>query len=363
MKHKILCIDDEQDIVDALFRLFRKDYEVLTATSGQEGLDLLQQHKVSLIISDQKMPGMTGVETLKKSIEKSPDSIRILLTGYTDIESVIDSINSGEVYRYITKPWDSVDLINTVKKCIEKFEIRSELKRKNLELQKAYAELQSLDQSKTQFMYLINHELKTPLTVITSYTDLLKETNIDDEQKQFVTRIQQSNLKLTNLIESVLCLIKAETGTLEKNISSVNIEKLLKTFTQSQATALNKKQLCLKMDISPNLESSTDPKIFKKIVHELLDNAIKFSHEKTDIHVAAKNSGETTSVSVTNKGEKVSAQFIENIFKPFTLDENMLNHSQGLGLGLSLVQALLKNLGSSLDVKCENENFVASFEI
>src|ERR1700748_2470560 len=99
MKHTILCVDDEVDNVDALERLFRKRYNILKATSGAQGLELLKEHQPSLIISDQRMPNMTGVDFLAKSMRLYPDTMRILLTGYTDIDSVIDSINSGQVYR------------------------------------------------------------------------------------------------------------------------------------------------------------------------------------------------------------------------------------------------------------------------
>lgn len=90
MKHLILCVDDESDNVDALERLFRKRYEVLKATSGAEALQLLKTQSPSLIISDQRMPGMTGVEFLARSMKTHPETMRILLTGYTDIESVIE---------------------------------------------------------------------------------------------------------------------------------------------------------------------------------------------------------------------------------------------------------------------------------
>lgn len=361
-KHKILCIDDEQDIVDALFRLFRKDYDVLTATSGQEGLHLLKENKVSLIVSDQKMPGMTGVETLKKSIELNPDCIRILLTGYTDIESVIDSINSGEVYKYITKPWDPVDLVNTVNKAIEKYEIRSELISKNMELSKAYKELQSLDQSKTQFMYLINHELKTPLTVITSYTDLLKETKIDEEQNKFISRIQTSNDKLLTIVEDVLSLIKAETGILEVNATPVKTNDLTKQFADKFKVAIDKKSLNLNIS-DENISFNTDASITKNIIERLLDNAIKFSHEKSKIHLDIKNNDNKVEFTVINQGDDVKPEVIENIFKPFSLDENMMNHTTGIGLGLSLSQAYLKCLNSSLKIDCNNGEFKASFKL
>ena len=115
MKQEILLVDDEVDNVDALERIFRKDYVVLKATSGAEGLALLAEHpEIALIISDQRMPEMTGIQMLKKSTETHPSAIRILLTGYTDIDSVVGAINKGEVYRYLNKPWDPVDLKNTV---------------------------------------------------------------------------------------------------------------------------------------------------------------------------------------------------------------------------------------------------------
>ena len=106
MKHTILCVDDETDNVDALERLFRRKYNVLKATSGAAALKIMEDEKVSLIVTDQRMPGMTGVEFLAKSMKLQADPVRILLTGYTDIESVISAINSGQIYRYVTKPWD-----------------------------------------------------------------------------------------------------------------------------------------------------------------------------------------------------------------------------------------------------------------
>src|SRR4051812_32749004 len=93
--HKILCVDDEPDIVDALERLFRKEYEIVKAHSGQDGLKLLAEHKVSLILSDQRMPQTSGVEFLKASQQLAPDAVRILLTGYSDIHSAIEAINTG----------------------------------------------------------------------------------------------------------------------------------------------------------------------------------------------------------------------------------------------------------------------------
>lgn len=109
-KQTILCVDDEIDNVQALERIFRQKYTVLKATSGREALDVLDHHRgpVALIITDQRMPEMTGVELLSHTIEKFPDTIRILLTGYTDIESVVSAVNTGQISRYLTKDRKSV---------------------------------------------------------------------------------------------------------------------------------------------------------------------------------------------------------------------------------------------------------------
>ena len=123
MTYKIMIVDDEPANLRTLLRLFRQDYQVITAESGAEALTLLQQHEVALMISDQRMPQMTGIELMKKTVEVRPQMVKILLTGYTDISALIESINSGLVYRYLTKPWNNDDLQLTVARALEHYEI------------------------------------------------------------------------------------------------------------------------------------------------------------------------------------------------------------------------------------------------
>ncbi len=114
MPHKILFVDDEPQIVQSLSLLF-DDYDVVTATSGEEALKYFNSGNVpDVVVSDQRMPMMTGVELLQKVRALSPNTVRILLTGYSDLDAVIDSVNSGEIFRYINKPWNSAKLKDTV---------------------------------------------------------------------------------------------------------------------------------------------------------------------------------------------------------------------------------------------------------
>jgi len=109
-RHKILVVDDEAANLRLLKRVLSDDYEVIGAESGAQGLEVLKQHAVSLIITDQRMPGITGVQLLEQSLSVCPQAIKILLTGYTDVQALIDAINSGKVYKYISKPWDADEL-------------------------------------------------------------------------------------------------------------------------------------------------------------------------------------------------------------------------------------------------------------
>lgn len=122
MTYKLLIVDDELANIRLLERLFRQDYFCLTASSGEEAMELLDQHEVAVIITDQRMPGMTGVELLKRSADRRPHMVRILLTGYTDLEALIEAVNCGLVYMYINKPWNNDDLKLRVSRAVEHYE-------------------------------------------------------------------------------------------------------------------------------------------------------------------------------------------------------------------------------------------------
>jgi response regulator RpfG family c-di-GMP phosphodiesterase len=123
----ILFIDDEANILSALKRLFRPlGYNIFTAKSGAQALAILEKEPVDIVISDMRMPQMTGAEVLERIRGKWPDMVRILLTGYADITSTIAAINRGEIYRYIAKPWDDNDIVLIVRDALERKHLLAE---------------------------------------------------------------------------------------------------------------------------------------------------------------------------------------------------------------------------------------------
>lgn len=122
MTYKLLIVDDEMPNLRLLERLFSHDFHCLTASSGADAIRLLEQHDVAILISDQRMPQMTGIELLKKTARLRPHMVRILLTGYTDVEVLVEAINSGLVYMYVTKPWNNNDLRFKVSRARDHYE-------------------------------------------------------------------------------------------------------------------------------------------------------------------------------------------------------------------------------------------------
>ncbi|WP_413585329.1 response regulator [Bdellovibrio sp. HCB274] len=362
-KHTILCVDDEIDNVEALERLFRKKYTVLKATSGKQALEILDQHRgpLALIITDQRMPEMTGVEFLEKTLDSYPETIRILLTGYTDLESIITAVNKGQIFRYLTKPWDPVDLSNTVDHAVERFELGQQLKSRNSELAKALEELKSLDVAKSNFMILINHELKTPLTSILSFSALLSESSLADEDKLMVNRISRSADRLKSLVDDVLLIVRAETNQLKIDVQNVAFSEF-DELPKEVVHLLNQKQLKINSDISP-MGVLADVRLVKQVMQRLIHNAAKFGQESSEIEVKVAADGNVARFSVSNKGPHLSTRVIDKIMKPFYIDEDVMHHSTGTGLGLTICQAILKAHKSQLQFNNTDLGVMVFFEL
>lgn len=137
-KFRLLVVDDEADILDSIKRTFRRDYEVQTANSGQAGIDLLGSEQFDLIISDQRMPDVTGDAVLKYAMQHQPEAIRILLTGYSDMESLVRCVNEAGIYKYISKPWEPENLRLTVVRALESLHLERRLKTASEQLKTAY---------------------------------------------------------------------------------------------------------------------------------------------------------------------------------------------------------------------------------
>jgi response regulator RpfG family c-di-GMP phosphodiesterase len=143
-KIHILYVDDEENNLISFKATFRLKHQVFTALSGEEAFKILETKQVDIIVTDQRMPAMTGVEFLEKVIEKYPDPIRILLTGYADMTAVVDAVNKGKIFHYVTKPWDEKELNLTIERAYAEYLEKVQLKDMNEKLEVSNDQLEFL---------------------------------------------------------------------------------------------------------------------------------------------------------------------------------------------------------------------------
>lgn len=170
----LLIVDDEANILAALARLFRRDgYRLLRAESGSAALDILTGQEVGVIVSDQRMPDMSGVQFLSKARERWPDTVRIMLSGYTELSSVTDSVNQGAIYKFLTKPWDDDALRETVREAFQLYRVTRENTLLNAALREANNALTRWNQELEQRVERKTREALRNLHVLQASQEIL----------------------------------------------------------------------------------------------------------------------------------------------------------------------------------------------
>ncbi len=326
MTPSLLYIDDENENLKVFQRIFKKNFKIYTALSGEEGLNIFEQHpEISLLASDQRMPEMSGIDFLNACKQINPNPIRILITGYADLESTIHAINEAEIYRFIKKPWEKLDLLQTLNEAQRRFELEKEIR--------------SLDELKNRFMILVNHELKTPLTIQRSYLELLKKSTLDKEQSLYLKKSLLGSNRLETLISEILYFLK---------VQKENLLDTQETFKLSQATGI---QSLIETFIKTN-------KIyFCDAIKRLIQNAETHKIKNSNVTIKQK----THYLIIQNSIKKPLN--LELIIKPFEINEDAFNHTKGLGLGLSIASLILSKLGFPMHVQSNNSIFKVSVDL
>jgi signal transduction histidine kinase len=367
-RHTLLVIDDEPEVVQSVHDLLRREARVLGATGAEEGLQILRAEDVHIIMSDQRMPGITGVELLRRARAERPDSVRLLFTGYADIKAVIDAINQGNVYRYISKPWDPVELQMIVRQAGEHYDLLAErrqlladLERKNAELEQANAELHNANQLKEAFIRVASHELRTPLTILLALPELARRLpGVTPDLTGWLERIQASSQRLYRLVEQMLKMLQA--GRFERPLERrpVDFAALVREAAEDVRPFVQQRRQQLDLDLPADLGTiQVDPGKIRDSLDNLLLNAIKFTHDGGRIAVQACRHDGAVSIQVRDSGIGISAADRAHLFEPFFTQVDVSTHSsgsfefgrRGLGLGLSLARAFVQMHGGSLTVE------------
>ncbi len=373
-----LVIDDEPDILDAIGRLFKREYDVLTARSVDEAWALIEAYEVQVVMTDQRMPGMSGIDFLVELRETHPHIVRVLFTGYSNIADVIDAINEGHVYRYISKPWKPAELRLFVAQAFEHYRAKRErdqlllqlqaaneqLEAQNALLSQANQELKMLDRVKSVFMEVVSHELNTPIAIVFGYTFLLRK-EVGKELSSVATKalagIDSSAIRLKNISNRIFQMLDEDGAGATLDLEWVELPKFVDSLRDQLDPFLEKRNQTLEVSIAPGLDQIVaDEDKLNDLCLNLLMNAIKFSYDGQAItlDIALQEGDDMISITVQDTGVGIPDEEVSQIFDVFFSTFNSGHHSsgqfefnkRGIGLGLAVAKRFAEMHGGYIRV-------------
>lgn len=321
------------------------NYNIIVAVNATDALEHLSSHPdIRVIFCDQRMPGKTGVQFFEEIRSRFPKPIRILLTGYTDIDSVIDSINLGHVFRYVKKPWKDADILAAINEANKFYISNSLLAVKNEELQRAYNELD-------KFSYSVTHDMRGPLLSILGAVEAAEHVDDIDEIRKMLRLMKESVRNLDDFIQSIHDYYNLNRGELE--IKEIDFNHLVK----EQIKIFNFTYLMSDVRFITNIEQREtfrgDEISIKLILNNLLSNAFKYQkrdnkNKEVELKVLVENG--LAQITVRDNGVGIAENHLGDIFNMFF---RASSQEVGSGFGLYNVNVAVTKLNGKISVDSE----------
>ena len=339
---EILYIDDEANNLISFKATFRYRYPVHTAISTDEAREILRSNpNIRVIFCDQRMPGETGIEFLHEIKKDFPLPVRILLTAYADLQTVVDAVNKGHIFRFVRKPWVEEEIISSIEEANKFFITDSMLALRNEELQKAYDELD-------KFAYSVSHDLRDPLTGVLSAIKLGLEFGSVKRIHEILALMESSVLRLNTYINSLHDYYLLKRG--ELTISDVDFKALFEYLKSFYSIYTQNNGVTFSVDCDQKEGFKSDETTLKLILHNLLSNAFKYQKRTDDnktVRLSVVVEGGEATIRVRDTGIGIAAKDIGDIFKLFFRGSDQ---AEGTGFGLYNVKSALAKLRGEVDV-------------
>lgn len=354
----LLIVDDEPRVLDVLTKTFENQYRVLACHDALEALRVLESNEAHVIMTDERMPKMNGMTFLKEARQKCPDTVNIILTAYSDITVAIEAINSGIVYRYIVKPWDTEELMVTIRQAFERYSLfrdnRSLTRKLMINNQELQDRLEELEQARErlsrseklsligQLTASIGHELKNPLSRIKAAAAILRPDleKSGDEKSELLKIIDNEVMISTKIINDLLDFSRDRRAILKPNNINDIIENTLSRLRIPQHITLETQ---LEYGLPPlNLDDGQ----IQQVLINLVMNAIQALDDGGKIYIRTEKDPEWVRLMVKDTGCGMATEQVERIFEPLYTTK-----PKGIGLGMSIVKMLIEKHDGKIDVE------------
>ncbi len=354
----ILVVDDEAPIRMLWERfLTRWGYSFALAEHGQQALEKARATHFNLLVTDLTMPVMSGNELIYTLKQEQPGLEVIVTTGHGTIEVAVELMKAG-VFDFITKPisFNHAELI--IKKCLEQVLARQE----NIRLRQINRDLEALNEIKEKFIAITNHELRTPVSVLSNIVEILGQELKGHEMEPMIKMVDRSTKQLAEIVGQMHEISRAKSNRLELNMSRFSLKEVCDEVAEEFVLALERRKQGLRCDIPADLQVLADRAMFKRVVRELVQNAIKFTRDGGQITLTAGPAdGERIALSVSDTGIGIPLEQQARIFELFYEVGDTLHHHTskddflggGMGVGLSIVSDIVQAHHGEVSVTSE----------
>lgn len=349
LKPRILFVDDEPENLKSFRAAYRKRYKIFTVESGDEALRFLHDHVVNIVITDQRMPNMTGVELLDEVRKIDSKIITMLITAYHDLKPAVDAINKGEIYHYITKPWNEDYLGIIIDRAFDKYKASILLEMQNHKLLKANRELD-------RFIYSASHDLRGPLTSIIGLTRLIREEKTSRTVEEYLNMIDTSAEKLEEALKSFAYF--SENMRLVEEPKPINDFRSFVNEVIKDVAEISNDFLRLRVEVKVNQRNSftTENHRLRIVLSQLLFNAASFQDYAVQdrmVYINMEVLGDDLTLQVKDNGVGVPKKIADKIFDMFFRGHSQ---SRGTGIGLYVVKDAVERLNGSIHVDSQPGN-------
>jgi len=372
-KSHILVVDDELKVLEMIrFFLEKSGYQASTVNCAESAYQLLDQHKIDVILTDVNMPGEDGIKFLAKVHKLLPDVPVILMTGYAQLQIAVDAIKNG-AFEFICKPFDLQHLSQVLDKALEfsrlhhlekryRAELEETVALRTNELKSALAQLDKtrkllLDAStqKNEFMTTITHEMRTPMNGVIGALDLMSESDLAGAPREYLLLARQAADNMMALINQLLSFSDRVNNVVVESHDILNLWSFLEELVQDYRDRSAAKGLELDTTIDTDVPSRVvcDSEHLSQLLHILLGNAVKFTDNgEISLNVSVEQHDDKSAhihFSVKDSGIGIPDEMLERIFDPFIqVDGSITRKFGGTGLGLSIAQQIAQLLGGRI---------------